>query len=64
MSLLSQDSLRSDEPDLEAAASTAAASPNLEVAVQPLAPANMHCVTGTFAAVPAAFPASDFEEGS
>ena len=51
MSLLSQDSLRSDEPDLEAAASTAAASPNpnFEVAVQPLAPANMHRVTGTFA---------------
>ena len=54
MSLLSQDSLRSDEPDLEAAAAAATAAaaspnPNLEAAVQPSAPANMHRVTGTFA---------------
>ena len=50
MSLLSQDSLRSDEPDLEAAAAAASPNPNLQVAAQPsAAAANMHRVTGTFA---------------
>ena len=45
MSLLAADSLRSDEPDLEAAPAAAAASPNPHLS----APANMHRVTGTFA---------------